>query len=65
MDAHNSLIYKIIMWWWCFEFNVSLTTRSCGRDLALESHPKDWRSGGSNQRPLDCKASTLTTVSRY
>ena len=23
------------------------------RDLGLKSHPKDWRSPGSNSRPLD------------
>ena len=44
---------------WCYEF-VPLTTGSWRRDLSLQSHHKDWRSGGSNQRPLDCKASILT-----
>ena len=33
-------------WWWCFEFNVPLTTRSWRRDLGFESNPKEWRSGG-------------------
>ena len=41
--------------------NVPLTTRSWRLDLGLESDPKDW-SGGSNQWPLDCKASMLTTA---
>ena len=26
------------------------------------SHPEVWRSGGSNQRLLDCKASTLVVL---
>ena len=34
------------------------------RDLDLKSHPKDWRSPGSNSRPLDNKASGLTTTPR-
>ena len=32
--------------------------------LGLKSHPKDRRSQGSNQRPLDYKASSVTTMSR-
>ena len=46
------------------EFNVPLTTRSWRRHLGLQSHPKDWRSRGSNWGPLDCKASMLTTAPR-
>ena len=34
------------------------------RDLRLKSHPKDWRSPGSNSRPLVYKASSLTTTPR-
>ena len=34
------------------------------RDLGLKSHPKDGRSPGSNSRPLDKKASSLTTTQR-
>ena len=34
------------------------------RDLGLKSHPKDWRSPGSNSRPLVYKASSLTTSPR-
>ena len=34
------------------------------RDLGLKSHPKDWRSPGSNSRPLVYKASSLTTTPR-
>ena len=36
------------------------------RDLGLESHPKasDWRSSGSNSRPLVYKASSLTATPR-
>ena len=49
---------------WSFGFNVPLTTRSWRRDLVLKSHPKEWRSGGSNQRPQDCRISTLTTAPR-
>ena len=30
------------------------------RDLGLKSHPKDWRSPGSNPRPLVYKAGSLT-----
>ena len=30
------------------------------RDLVLKSHPKDWRSPGSNSRPLVYKAGSLT-----
>ena len=32
------------------------------RDLGFKSHPKDWRSLGSNPRPLVYKASGLTTT---
>ena len=32
------------------------------RDLGLKSHPKDWRSPGSNSRPLVYKASSLNTT---
>ena len=32
------------------------------RDLGLKSLPKDWRSPGSNSRPLVYKASSLTTT---
>ena len=31
------------------------------RDLGLKSHPKDWRSPGSNSRPLVYKAGNLTS----
>ena len=34
------------------------------RDLGLKSLPKDWRSPGSNSRPLVYKASSLTTTPR-
>ena len=34
------------------------------RDLGLKSHPKDWRSLGSNSLPLVYKASSLTTTPR-
>ena len=34
------------------------------RDLGLKSHRKDWRSPGSNSRPLVYKASSLTTTPR-
>ena len=34
------------------------------RDLRLKSHPKDWRSPGSNSRPLVYKASSLITTPR-
>ena len=30
------------------------------RDLGLKSHPKDWRSPGSNSRPLVYKVGSLT-----
>ena len=30
------------------------------RDLGLKSHPKDWRSPGSNSGPLVYKAGSLT-----
>ena len=30
------------------------------RDIGLKSHPNDWRSLGSNPRPLVYKASSLT-----
>ena len=45
---------------WCFNFNVPLTIMSWRRDLGLESLLKDCRSGGPNQRPLECKVSSLT-----
>ena len=32
------------------------------RDLGLKSHPIDWRSPGSNSRPLVYKAGGLTTI---
>ena len=32
------------------------------RDLGLKSHPKDWRSPGSNSRHLVYKASSVTTT---
>ena len=34
------------------------------RDLGLKSHPKDWRSPGSNSRPLVYKAGGLTFTPR-
>ena len=34
------------------------------RDLGLKYHPKDWRSPGSNSRPMVYKASNLTTTPR-
>ena len=34
------------------------------RDLGLKSHPKDWRSPGSNSRPLVYKAGSLTARPR-
>ena len=34
------------------------------RDLDLKSDPKDWRSPGTNPRPLVYKASGLTTTLR-
>ena len=34
------------------------------RDLGLKSHPKDWRSLGSNPQPLVYKASGFTTTLR-
>ena len=34
------------------------------RDLGLKSHPKDWRSPGSNSGPLDYKAGSLTARPR-
>ena len=34
------------------------------RDLGLRSHQKDWRSPGSNSRPLVYKGSSLTTTPR-
>ena len=34
------------------------------RDLGLKSHPKDWRSPGSNSRPLVYNVSSLITTSR-
>ena len=49
---------------WSFQFNIPLTTTSWRRDLGLKSHPKDWRCGGSNQRPQDCRTSMLTTAPR-
>ena len=30
----------------------------------FKSHPKDWRSRGSNQRLQDCRTRTLTTAPR-
>ena len=33
-------------------------------DLNLKSHPKDWRSPGSNSRPLVYNAGGLTTTPR-
>ena len=44
------------------EFNVPLTTRGCRHDLGLQSHPEEWRSGGSNRRTLDYIASTPATA---
>ena len=34
------------------------------RDLGLKSHPKDWRSPGSNSGPLVYKAGSLTARPR-
>ena len=34
------------------------------RDFSLKSHPKDWRSPGSNSRPLVYKAGSLTARPR-
>ena len=34
------------------------------RDLGLKSHPKDWRSPGSNSGPLVYKADSLTAWPR-
>ena len=34
------------------------------RDLGLKSHPKNWRSPGSNSQPLVYKAGGLTTTPR-
>ena len=43
-------------------FHIPPTAKVIWRqDLGLKSHPKDWRSPGSNSRPLIYKASGLTT----
>ena len=55
---------------WRFNYNCSgnsVKNGICNKIVSsdwFKSHPKDWRSTGSNQRPLDCKASTLTTSPR-
>ena len=44
-------------------FYVPPTTKVIWRrDLGLKSHPKDWRSAGSNSQPLVYKASSLSTT---
>ena len=46
-------------------FYVPPTAKNIRRlDLGLKSHPKDWRSLGSNPRPLVYKASGLITTLR-
>ena len=39
-------------------FKVPLTTSSWRRDFGLLSHPTDWRTVGSKQRPLNGTATT-------
>ena len=49
----------------CVGFYVPPTAKVIRRrGLGLKSHPKDWRSPGSNSRPLVYKASSLTTTPR-
>ena len=46
-------------------FNVPPTAKVIRRrDLGLKSHPKDWRSPGSNSGPLVYKAGSLTARPR-
>ena len=48
-----------------FEFYVPPTSKVIQRrDLCLKTHPKVWRSPGSNSRPLVYEASSLTTKPR-
>ena len=47
------------------EFYVPPTAKVIRRrDLGLKFHPKDWRSPGSNSRPLVYKADSLTARPR-
>ena len=45
-------------------FYVPSTAKVIRRDLGLKSHPKDWRSPGSNSGPLVYKAGSLTARPR-
>ena len=45
-------------------FTTDKFTTSWPWDLGLISQPKDWRSRGSIQQPLDCKTNTIATGPR-
>ena len=47
------------------QFNFPLSVGSWEWDLGLLSLPKDWRSGGSNQRSLYCKVSMDQHANRF
>ena len=53
--------FVVVMLWFLVPPTAKVIRR---RDLGLKSHPKDWRSPGSNSRPLVYKASSLTTTPR-
>ena len=48
-NSENKVVVVVVV-----GFYVLLTAKVIRRrDLGLKSHPKDWRSPGSNSRPLD------------
>ena len=52
------MIVVVVLW-----FYVPPTAKVIQRrDLGLKSHPKDWRSPGSNSRSLVYKIGSLTTI---
>ena len=55
------MIVVVIVLWFYVPSTAKVIQR---RDLGLKSHPKDWRSPGSNSGPLVYKASSLTTTPR-
>ena len=53
------VVVVVVVLGFCFPPTANVIPRQV---LILKSHPKDWRSQGSNSRPLVNKASSLTTT---
>ena len=61
MYVHYTLVRIVVV----LGFYVPPTAKVIRRrDLGLKSHPKDWRSPGSNSGPLVYKAGSLTARPR-